>query len=137
MEELAANTIPENIYSKVNEEGNQYLSLKEIIDHRKDGSAVAIDDKWIQDNVNRQLRCTTKGWKLNVVWKDSTTSWEHLQNLKKSIPIQVAEYAVVNKLVKEAAFAWWVSHVLSKESELLVPLIAGIINVHISLVLKH
>ncbi len=41
MEEFAANTIAENIYSQVDEEGNQHLLMEEIIDHKKDGSAIA------------------------------------------------------------------------------------------------
>jgi hypothetical protein len=28
----------------------------------------------------------TKGWKLCVKWKDSTTSWEQLADLKESYP---------------------------------------------------
>jgi hypothetical protein len=33
MEEFAANTIAENIFSQVDEEGNQYLLLEEITNH--------------------------------------------------------------------------------------------------------
>jgi hypothetical protein len=83
--EFAANTIAENIYSQVDEEGNQFILLKEITDHCKDGSAIAVDDKWIQHGSNRHLRRTTQGWQLNVQWHDGTTSWEHLRNLKESM----------------------------------------------------
>jgi hypothetical protein len=69
--------------------------LQEITDHKKDGSAVAAYDKWIQHGSNRQLRRTTQGWQLRVSWKAS--SWEHLRNLKELNPLQVAEYAVANK----------------------------------------
>lgn len=69
--------------------------------------------------MNRHLRCTTQGWKLNVLWRDGTTSWEHLCNLKESNPVQVAEYAVANKLVEEAAFAWWVPHVLKQRERII------------------
>jgi len=118
-EEFSANTIAENIYSQVDEEGNQYLLLDEVIDHHKDGSAISSDDKWIQQGSNHQLRRTTQGWKLNILWKDSTTSWEHLRNIKESNPIQVAEYAVANKLVEEAAFAWWVPNVLKRRERMI------------------
>jgi hypothetical protein len=47
-----------------------------------------------------------------VRWKDDTTSWEPLRNLKNSNPIEVAEYAVMNALEKEPAFVWWVPHTL-------------------------
>jgi hypothetical protein len=55
-EEYAANAIAENIYSQVDEEGNQYLLLKETTDHSRDGSAIVIDDKWIHHGANRKLR---------------------------------------------------------------------------------
>ena len=57
---------------------------------------------------------TTKGWQLHVTWKDGTSSWEHLRNLKESNPLQVAEYAVTNKLVEKAPFAWWVPFFLKR-----------------------
>jgi hypothetical protein len=42
-----------------------------------------------------------------------------LKDLKESFPVQVAEYAVVNKIVKEAAFAWWAKHVLRKRDRII------------------
>jgi hypothetical protein len=41
---------------------------------------------------------TTKGWKLLVEWKDSMTDWLPLKDLKESYLVEVAEYAVVNKI---------------------------------------
>jgi len=35
-----------------------------------------------------------------------------LADLKESFPLELAEYAVNNKLVEEPAFAWWVGHFL-------------------------
>jgi hypothetical protein len=129
-EEFAANTIAKNIYSQIDAEGNQFLLLSKITDHKLDGSAIAADDKWIQHGTNRHLRRTTQGWQLKVLWKDGSTSWEHLRNLKESNPIQVAEYAIANKLLEEAAFAWWVPQVIKQNDEnaLLVLLIAIITN---------
>jgi hypothetical protein len=57
---------------------------------------------------------TTKGWKLLVGWKDGTTDWLPLKDLKESYPVQVTEYAVVNKIAEQQAFAWWVPYVLRK-----------------------
>ena len=69
---------------------------------------------------NRHMRCTTKGWKLCVSWKDGTTSWETLSNLKESNPVQVAEYAVTNKIDDAPAFAWWVKDVLRRGRERII-----------------
>jgi hypothetical protein len=44
-----------------------------------------------------------------------------LKDLKESFPVQVAEYAVVNKIVEEPpAFAsWWSKHVLHKRDRII------------------
>jgi hypothetical protein len=49
-------------------------------------------------------------------WKDGSISWENLKDLKASKPVEekVAAYAVVNRLVEEPAFKWWVPHVLRR-----------------------
>ena len=39
--------------------------------------------------------------------------------MKESFPIQTAEYAVVNKLVEEPTFAWWIKDILKKRDQIL------------------
>jgi len=56
---------------------------------------------------------------LNVQWKDGSSDWVPLKDLKESYPIQVAEYAVANKLAEEPAFAWWISDVLRKRDRII------------------
>ena len=46
-------------------------------------------------------------------------TWETLANLKESYPVQVAEYAVNNKIDQEPAFNWWVRQVLRKRDRIL------------------
>jgi len=70
---------------------------------------------WITSyNGNKQLRRTTQGWNLCVQWKDGSTSWETLANLKSSHLIQTAEYAIQKNIDSEPAFRWWVPHVLNE-----------------------
>ena len=107
---LTANTIAEAMYAQVDGDGHHTLLIKEITDHSKDGSAVHIDDGFVSGT--QQRRWTTKGWKLLVEWKDGSSNWIPLKDLKDSNPLEVAEYAVANKLVSEPAFAWWVPKVL-------------------------
>jgi hypothetical protein len=84
--EYAANTIAENLYSQIDEQGNKHLIFKAIIDHRRDNSTV------LEHHVDRRQR-TTKGWYLLVEWRDESTSWISLSELKSSNPIETAEYA--------------------------------------------
>ena len=118
-EAFAANAIAEHLYAQVDEQGFQYLLIDEIIDHKKDGSAVAADDGYVFVNGRRCPRRTTKGWKLCVQWKDGSTSWEPLKDLKESNPVEVAEYAVANKLVSEPAFNWWVPYTIKKRDRII------------------
>jgi hypothetical protein len=41
---------------------------------------------------HRRIITTKKGWKLVcILWKDGTTSWEPLSDLKEAYPIQTAD----------------------------------------------
>jgi hypothetical protein len=70
-------------------EGNQYLLLAGIVvDHRKDASALDRADMYIKHGSNRHMKKTNKGWKLCIEWKDGSTSWERLADLKESNPVK-------------------------------------------------
>ena len=103
------------MYAQVDNEGNQYLLLQEITDHKKDNSAIPISEGTIQNSSGTlKPKVTTRGWFLLVQWRGSSTSWEKLADLKASNPVKVAEYAVANRLVEEPAFKWWVPHVVKR-----------------------
>ena len=120
VEEVAANVIADAIYSQVDSEGREHVILDEILEHRSDGNAIKKEKGYeITPTGTRRLVKTTKGWKLLVQWKDGTTSWEDLRNLKDDYPLQLAEYAVANKIADEPAFAWWVKHALKKRDRII------------------
>ena len=61
------------------------MLLKEIIDHRKDGNAVAEDDGYLMTKSgNRVPKKTTIGWDLMVEWKDGSSCWVALKDIKDS-----------------------------------------------------
>jgi hypothetical protein len=113
-EEYTANVIAKNMYAQCDEEGNQFLMVQDIFGHKTDGHELERADMYIKVGSNRQIRKTTKGWHLCVAWKDGTTSWERLADLKESNPVEVAEYTTTNNLHDEPDFSWWVPHVLKK-----------------------
>jgi hypothetical protein len=86
-EEYTANVIADNMYTQCDEEGNQFLMLQDIVGNKTDGHAVERADMYIKVGSNKQIRKTTKGWHLCFEWKDGTTSWERLANLKESNPL--------------------------------------------------
>ena len=112
-----ANVIAENMFAQVDNQGNQYQILEEIMDHKTDGHAMYSYIK--EQNNGGKLQRTTKGWELLVLWKDGSTSWTKLKDLKASNPIEVAEYAVANRIADEPAFKWWVPYVLRKRNRII------------------
>jgi hypothetical protein len=56
----------------------------------------------------------TKGWNICLEWKDGTTSWLPLIDVKNSFPVHLAEYAITNNLHHYPEFSWWVNHTLKK-----------------------
>jgi hypothetical protein len=116
-EKYAANVIAENMYAQVDDEGNMFQLLLEIMDHKKDGTAIDISNGMVTSAYgNTKPKITTQGWTLLVMWKDQSMSWVKLKDLKASNPIELAEYAVVNHIAEEPAFKWWVSHMLRKRN---------------------
>jgi hypothetical protein len=53
VEEFAVNIIAEHIFAQIDEEGSNLL--KDIVDHKKDGSAVHADGRMIMVNGREQL----------------------------------------------------------------------------------
>ena len=62
---------------------------------------------------------TTKGWKLFIEWKDGTTTWERLADLKESNPVEVAEYAIAQGIQDEPAFLWWVPYTIQRRNRII------------------
>ena len=117
---LAANTIAINMFAQVDEEGNRHVLFDEIIDHRTDGSELQEEDAFItSNNGSRRRRETTKGWEILVQWKDGSTTWEKLKDMKECYPVQLCEYAVQSQISKKPAFAWWLSHVIKKREQII------------------
>jgi hypothetical protein len=119
VKQYAANTIAENMWAEVDQEGHQYSIMDGITGHRKDSNAVESKDQYMQTKSGRRLRQTTAGWDLSILWKDGSESWIKLSDMKESNPIEVAEYARANSLTDEPAFKWWVPYVLKKKKRII------------------
>jgi len=102
-----ANLVLEHLHASVDEHSMLLQLMTGVIDHRSDGRAVRKDDGFIKsESGNSVPRKTTVGWDLLIEWKDGTTSWLALKDIKDSYSVQVAEYAVNNKIAEEPAFSW-------------------------------
>ncbi|KAL7551098.1 hypothetical protein ACHAWF_014292 [Thalassiosira exigua] len=84
---LMANKIAENLYAQVDDEAREILRFADIIDHRKDLTALTKENGFIKVKGGGS-KCikTTKGWELLVEWKDGTSSWLPLRDAKEASP---------------------------------------------------
>ena len=115
VKQYAANIIAENIYSQVDANGHHSLLLDEILDYRKKDGALTKENMYVvTKRGNRKLRKTTIGWDFKILWKDGSTTWLPLRELKESNPVEIAEYVKAHDLVHEPAFIWWVPYTLRK-----------------------
>jgi hypothetical protein len=120
---LAANAIAENLFLQVDDEGNRHVMLDEIIDHRTNGKEIKQQDAFVlTSSGTRRRRETTVGWEVLAQWKDNSSTWIAMKDMKESYPVQLAEYAVAARIAKEPAFAWWVPYTLRKRNRIIAKL---------------
>ena len=93
--------------------------MESIIDNKKDGLAVQKVDGFNYLNGRKHRKKSTKGWHLYIQWKDGSTSWEQLFNIKESNPVKVAKYAKSRGIDDEPDFAWWVEFTLKNREHII------------------
>ena len=96
IEIMPANIIAENIMSRVDEQGHKQMMIDEIISHEKSDVAVNTQQSSII-NLIKKLH-TTRGWKLCVQWKNGSSSWVSLKDIKNGYPVETAHYTIKNHL---------------------------------------
>jgi hypothetical protein len=117
--EKTVNMIAGSLYLQCDPNGNQYVLLEEIVDHRCLPAAIKLSDqKIVRADGKTYLKHSTIGWQLCCQWKDGSTSWENLADLKESHPIETTKYAKILGIDHEPVFNWWVSHVLRKRDRI-------------------
>jgi hypothetical protein len=69
---IRENTVLESMCFIEDDDFHSFSVIKEIVDHRMNGHAVAINDGYLKPNAGqRRCRQTTKGWELLGSWLDS------------------------------------------------------------------
>ena len=117
---MAANVIATSMYAQCDPDGHEYVMFDSLVDFRRSDDALRPEDqKVLKADGRSYMRRTTAGWELCVLWKDGSTTWENLSEMKESYPIECAEYAVSQSLQEDPTFNYWVSHVLKSVSLLL------------------
>ena len=57
---------------------------------------------------------TTKGWEICALWKDGSTDWITLKDLKQSYPTELSDFSQLHGIHEEAAFACWIPYIERK-----------------------
>eukprot|EP00804_Cyclotella_cryptica_P014742 CCRYP_021053-RA/>CCRYP_021053-RA protein AED:0.33 eAED:0.33 QI:0/0/0/1/0.33/0.25/4/0/339 len=108
----------EAMFAQCDEDGNEYVLFDSFVDFRRDGTALSLADQKVvvkgRPSLSGQLL-------VGCCWKDGSTSWEKLSDLKESHPVQTAEYAVAQGIDHEPAFNWWVPCVPKKRDSISQP----------------
>ena len=113
------NLIAECLYSQIDDHGRRLQVMKEIVDHDKGRDALIDEDAYYSTKAGPNPKRTTRGWRLLVEWKNGSSSWVPLIDMKDSYPDQVADHVVLNNLTQELAFRWWVPFILKKRERIL------------------
>jgi hypothetical protein len=104
--ELTANVIAKSMYASCDVDGNEYILFDSFVDYKSNSKAVTKDNQRIVHNGHNSLHQSTVGWHLCIQWKDGSTSWQSLKDLKEAYPVAIAEYAVAQGNDDDAAFNW-------------------------------
>ena len=120
VEELEANVIAESMITECDQDGRHYKLFREISDHRKDSTALNVaQGSFMTSAGNPVSKKTTRGWHILVEWRDGSMTWHRMADIKESYPVQLAEYAVANKINHEPAFKWWVEKTLKRKERMI------------------
>ena len=77
----------EAMLMNVADEGNSLLHVKEIMDYRRDASAVQPDDGLVELRGKLVPQRTTKGWSISTEIQGGGTKWMDLKTAKKLIQL--------------------------------------------------
>ena len=88
--------------------------LDEVVGIRSDDSIALKQgpDAFTMTKGRKKPIITTKGWDIQIRWKDGSVSWHPLSLVKRSNSVDLAEYLESNGLSNVPAFGWLVKQVL-------------------------
>jgi hypothetical protein len=86
-------------------DGNEYLLFETFVNYRTTDDVMSLEEQIFTDKNGRACRRrSTAGWQLCCCWKDGSTSWQDLSDIKEAYPLQTAEFAVSQELDHEPVF---------------------------------
>ncbi|KAL7526810.1 LOW QUALITY PROTEIN: hypothetical protein ACHAXR_003492, partial [Thalassiosira sp. AJA248-18] len=115
---LTANVIAQSMYEMCDEDGHHIQIMETMIDRRKTDPAIALQEI-VKGKNKSDVHRSSKGWQICIQWKDGSTSWEKLSDLKECYPVHTAKYAVIQSLDHKPGFNYWVLQTLKKRNQII------------------
>ena len=72
------------MYTQCDADGNDYVLTGVLVDYHKDNKAMSLMNQQTTIKGRPVTIKTTVGWHICCLWKDGSTSWEKLSELKES-----------------------------------------------------
>ena len=87
--EYSTNIIAQNLLSQCDPDGNQFLLMEVIVDHKVTDKAILKPSETHVTVItsHQHHKKTSKGWYICIEWHDGLTSWERLSSLKELYPV--------------------------------------------------
>ena len=100
-ETVPANVIAENLLLQVDQEGHRQLLLDKIISNRRLENAIPKSEgTFITSAGTTRKKQTMRRCELCVQWKEGSTNWVSLKDVKNSFLIELADYEVMASRMK-------------------------------------
>ena len=114
IKQYSANLIAMNILDKVETNGYESGVLESILDMRKDKNPTKLlkEKRRAISGKDCHLRKDMNGWEFLVRFRDGSEAWIPLNLIKKSNPIEAAEFVKSRGAENEPDFAWWAPYYL-------------------------
>ena len=107
VEEYLVNVIIENMLDQVVSNDWDASMFDEVISVRKGHDVInRSNGAFVKVNGLQRPVITTKGWSVEVRWKDGSMFWLPISLVKSSNPVDLAKYIESNNLSSESAFNW-------------------------------
>ena len=88
---ITTNAIASNIFSQVYQYVQRFLLFNAIVDLRTEGTYIKEGGSFIHmSNGNKRRRYTTKGWEVCIQYKDGSSNWNQVKDVKESLPVQLS-----------------------------------------------
>ena len=117
---MAANLIADNLFTNFDQAGNQFTIIDSSTGTRTDSTHALQQDVFVYTSTRTKIRVNTnKLWYIYNQWKERSTTWNTVKNVKYLYLFQIDQFAVENRISEEPAFVWWAKYVLKKQDRII------------------